>query len=35
MELAVAMGKKNYDKRHDIAKKDAERRMKQHLSDKY
>lgn len=28
MELAVAKGKKLYDKRHDIAKKDAERRMK-------
>jgi SsrA-binding protein len=27
MELAVGMGKKKYDKRQDIAKKDAERRM--------
>ena len=27
VELAVARGKKNYDKRHDIAKRDAERRM--------
>lgn len=27
IELAVAMGKKKYDKREDIAKKDAERRM--------
>jgi len=27
MELSVAKGKKNYDKRQDIAKKDAERRM--------
>lgn len=35
MELAIAVGKKTYDKRHDIAKKDAERRMKQHLSDKF
>lgn len=35
IEIAVAVGKKTYDKRHDIAKKDAERRMKQHLSDKY
>jgi len=35
MELAVAKGKKLYDKRQDIAKKDAERRMKQHLSEKY
>ena len=29
VELAVARGKKNYDKRHDIAKRDAERRMQQ------
>lgn len=29
MELAVAKGKKLYDKRHDIAKRDAERRMQQ------
>lgn len=29
IELAVARGKKNYDKRHDIAKRDAERRMQQ------
>ena len=35
IELALAKGKKTYDKRQDIAKKDAERRMKQHLSDKY
>lgn len=27
MDLAVAKGKKNYDKRQDLAKKDAERRM--------
>ena len=27
MELSVARGKKNYDKRQDIAKKDAERRI--------
>ena len=27
MELAVAIGKKKYDKRQDIAKKDAQRRM--------
>ena len=32
MELSVARGKKNYDKRQDIAKKDAERRM-QRLND--
>ncbi len=35
MELATARGKKLYDKRHDIAKKDAERRMRQHTSEKY
>ncbi|MDR7870560.1 MAG: SsrA-binding protein SmpB [Tissierellaceae bacterium] len=35
LELAVARGKKLYDKREDIAKKDAERRMKQHASEKY
>lgn len=35
IELSIARGKKTYDKRHEIAKKDAERRMKQHLSDKY
>ncbi|AFS78111.1 SsrA-binding protein [Gottschalkia acidurici 9a] len=35
IELAIAVGKKLYDKRQDIAKKDAERRMKQHLSEKY
>lgn len=29
IELAVARGKKNYDKRHDIAKRDADRRMQQ------
>jgi len=29
MELAVARGKKLYDKRHDIAKRDADRKMKQ------
>jgi len=27
MELALAIGKKKYDKRQDIAKKDAQRRM--------
>jgi SsrA-binding protein len=35
MELATAKGKKLYDKRDDIAKKDSERRMKQHSSEKY
>jgi SsrA-binding protein len=29
MELAVAKGKKLYDKRHDIAKRDADRRIQQ------
>ena len=29
IELAVARGKKNYDKRRDIAKRDADRRMQQ------
>ncbi|MCQ2551292.1 MAG: SsrA-binding protein SmpB [Clostridia bacterium] len=29
MELAIARGKKNYDKREDIAKRDAARRMQQ------
>jgi len=35
IELGIGKGKKLYDKRQDIAKKDAERRMKQHLSEKY
>lgn len=35
IELATARGKKLYDKRQDIAKKDAERRMRQHSSEKY
>ncbi len=29
MEIALARGKKNYDKRDDIAKRDADRRMQQ------
>lgn len=29
LEIAVARGKKNYDKRDDIAKRDADRRMQQ------
>ena len=29
MEIALARGKKNYDKREDIAKRDADRRMQQ------
>ncbi len=35
VEIAVARGKKLYDKRQTIAAKDAERRMKQHSSEKY
>ncbi len=35
LELATAKGKKLYDKREDIAKKDAERRMQQQASEKY
>lgn len=31
LELGIAKGKKLYDKREDIAKKDAERRILQHL----
>lgn len=33
IELAVAKGKKLYDKREDIAKKDAERDMQRHMKD--
>src|SRR5690554_5662689 len=32
VELATAKGKKLYDKRQDIAQRDAERRMRQHTS---
>lgn len=35
VQLATAKGKKLYDKRQDIAKKDAKRRMEQHASEKY
>lgn len=31
MEIAVARGKKNYDKREDIAKRDADRRIQQEM----
>lgn len=34
IELGVGKGKKLYDKRQDIAKKDAERRMKQAMKEK-
>ena len=30
-EIAIARGKKTYDRRHDIASRDAERRMRQEL----
>lgn len=35
LEIALAKGKKLYDKRQDIAKKDADRRIKQHMSPKF
>lgn len=35
IELATARGKKLYDKRQDIARRDAERRMRQQSSEKY
>lgn len=34
VELGVGKGKKLYDKREDIAKKDAERRIRQQMSNK-
>jgi SsrA-binding protein len=34
MELAVAEGKKLYDKRYDIAKKDAQRRMEKEMKER-
>ena len=34
MELALAKGKKIYDKREAIAKKDAQRRIERHMSEK-
>ena len=34
LELGIGKGKKLYDKRQDIAKKDAERRIQQNLYDK-
>ncbi|HML36167.1 MAG TPA: SsrA-binding protein SmpB [Bacillota bacterium] len=34
MEIAVARGKKLYDKREDIAKKDSERRMQQEMKNR-
>ena len=35
IELGIGKGKKLYDKREDIAKKDAERRIRQQMSAKY
>ncbi|WP_409227906.1 SsrA-binding protein SmpB [Gudongella sp. SC589] len=35
IEIALAKGKKLYDKRQTMAKKDAERRIQQHSSEKY
>lgn len=35
VELGVARGKKLFDKRQDIAKKDAERRIAQHMNERY
>lgn len=35
IEIAVARGKKNYDKRDDIAKRDANRKMEQAMKNKY
>lgn len=35
IELAIAKGKKQYDKREDIARKEAERRIQRQMSEKY
>lgn len=35
VQIAIAKGKKLYDKRHDIAKRDAERRIDQQLKERY
>ena len=35
IEIAIAKGKKKYDKRETIAKRDAERRMRQALRQRY
>lgn len=35
IELATAKGKKLHDRREDIARRDAERRMRQHSTEKY
>lgn len=35
VELALAKGKKLYDKRQDMAKKDAQRRIEREMSGRY
>ncbi len=35
VQLGIGKGKKVHDRRRDIAKRDAERRMRQHASEKY
>lgn len=35
VELATAKGKKLYDRRQDIARRDADRRIRQHSTEKY
>lgn len=35
VQLGIGKGKKVHDRRQDIAKRDAERRMRQHASEKY
>ncbi|MCI8609433.1 MAG: SsrA-binding protein SmpB [Firmicutes bacterium] len=35
VEIAVARGKKNYDKREDIAKRDAQREMDRRMKDRF
>ena len=33
LEIALVQGKKNYDKRHDMAKKDADMKMKRAMKE--
>ena len=35
LELGLAKGKKLYDKRQDLAKKDAQRRIEREMSGRY
>jgi len=35
VEIGVARGKKNYDKREDIAKRDAQREMDRKMKERY